>query len=455
MSLFALPASAHLHLLQWNHATADVRESENGKMAQDFESRRKRRVGRWSAAGGLIILVIAGTILFSSYFGGRNRAAAPPPPLPGIPVTVASVALETVPLQLTVIGTVEAYSTVSVRSQVNGELMKVHFTQGQFVKKGDLLFTIDPRTFQADLDQAAANQSRAAAQQRQAEANLARDEAQARTAEAQSQRYASLAEKGIVSKEQYEEMRTNAEATAAVVKADQAAIVTARESVSAAKAAANAANVQLGYTTIRSPVDGRTGSLVVNQGNLVKANDTIPLIVINQVNPIYVSFSVPEAQLGNIKRYLAEGVLRVSAGPPEKGGPPENGQLSFIDNAVDSATGTVKLRATFANKEQHLWPGMFVNVVLTLTEEPNCVTVPLPAVQTGQNGQYVFVVKPDQSVESRPVTVARSAGEKAVVASGLTPGETVVTDGQLRLRPGSRIRIAGGSEKQGAQEPTP
>ena len=423
-------------------------------MEQDLEHPHQRRTGRWVVAGGLLVLIIIGSIVFSSYVG-RERAAAPPPQPPGVPVSVATVALETVPLQITVIGTGESYSTVSVRSQVNGELMKVHFTQGQFVKKGDLLFTIDPRTFQSDLDQATANQSKAEAQQRQAEANLARDEAQARTAEAQTQRYASLVEKGVVSKDQYDQIRTNADALAEGVKADRAAIATARESVSAAKAAAHAASLQLGYTTIRSPIDGRTGSLVVNQGNIVKANDTVPLIVINQVNPIYVSFSVPEAQLGNVKRYLAEGVLRVSAAPPENGGPAENGQLSFIDNAVDSATGTVKLRATFANKEQHLWPGMFVNVVLTLTEQSNCVTVPVSAVQTGQNGQYVFVVKADQSVESRTVAVARTAGEKAILASGLNPGETVVTDGQLRLRPGSRIRVAGGSEKSGAQEPTP
>ncbi|HEU4390730.1 MAG TPA: efflux RND transporter periplasmic adaptor subunit, partial [Blastocatellia bacterium] len=349
----------------------------------------------------------------------------------------------------------EAYSTVSVRSQVNGELVKVHFTQGQFVKKDELLFTIDPRPFQSELDQATANQSRAEAQQRQAEANLARDEAQARTADAKVQRYLSLVEKGIVSKEQYDQIRTDADALAETVKADRAAIATARESVAALKAAAHAATLQLSFTSIRAPVDGRTGSLVVNQGNIVKANDTVPLVVINQVNPIYVSFSVPEAQLANVKRYLAAGVLHVTAAPPDNGGPPENGKLTFIDNAVDSATGTVKLRATFANKEQHLWPGMFVNVVLTLTEQPSCVTVPLPAVQTGQNGQYVFVVKPDQSVESRPVTVARTTGEKAILAAGLNPGETVVTDGQLRLRPGSRIRIAGGTEKSGSQEPTP
>jgi multidrug efflux system membrane fusion protein len=291
-----------------------------------------------------------------------------------------------------------------------------------------------------------ANQSKAVAQQRQAEANLVKDTAQAKTAEVEARRYESLYKEGVVSKEQSDQMRTNADALAAVVKADQAAITTERESVSAARAAVDSSRVQLGYHSIRSPIDGRTGSLVVNQGNIVKPTDTTLLVVINQVNPIYVSFAVPESQLAAIKQYMAEGSLKVAATIPDDNGQPEMGVLSFTDNAIDSATGTVRLKATFDNKDRRLWPGQFINVVLTLTTQPDSVVVPSQAVQTGQQGQYVFVVKPDQSVESRPVVVARNVGEKTIVASGLQSGETVVTDGQLRLRSGSKVKTTSGTE---------
>jgi membrane fusion protein, multidrug efflux system len=392
-------------------------------------------------AAGLLGLIVVGSILLSTWFAKKEQAASPQAQPAGMPVKTATVTTESVPLQISAIGNVQPYSTVSVKSEVDGELMKVYFSEGQYVKKGDPLFTIDPRPSQANLEQARANQSKALAQQRQAEANLIKDTAQAKTAEVEAERYGGLYRDGVVSKEQYDQMRTNADALAAVVKADQAAITTERESVNAARAAVDASKLQLGYTSIRSPIDGRTGSLVVNQGNIVKANDATPLVVINQVNPIYVSFAVPESQLAEIKRYMAQADLEVTAAIANDAGPPERGVLTFIDNTVDSATGTVRLKATFENSGLRLWPGQFVNVVLTLATQPDLIVVQSQAVQTGQQGQYVFVVKPDQTVESRPVTVARTAGDKAIIESGLQAGETVVTDGQLRLRPGSKVKV--------------
>jgi multidrug efflux system membrane fusion protein len=415
-----------------------------------------QRLGRSRLiAIGVLGLIIVGLVLFSGIFSKKEHAAARPPEPPGVPVTTASVTVETMPLQVNAIGTVEAYSTVSVRSEANGQIMKVHFTQGSYVKKGDPLFTIDPRPSQADLAGALANQARALGQQRQAEANLAKDLAQAKTAEVQAQRYELLYKQGVVSKEQADQMRTNADALAAVVKADQAAIGTERESVSAAKAATEASRVQLSYTSINAPIDGRTGSLMVNQGNIVKANDTTPLVVINQVNPIYVSFAVPESQLSDIKRYMGQSDLQVAASIPNDTGSPEQGTLTFVDNAVDTVTGTVKLKATFANTGQRLWPGQFVNVVMTLANQPDAIVVPSQALQTGQQGRYVFVVKPDQTVELRNVTVMRTAGEKTVIASGLTAGEKVVTDGQMRLRPGSKIKEAADTQQPAQDQDNP
>jgi multidrug efflux system membrane fusion protein len=412
-----------------------------------------QRLGRPGLiAIGILCLIVVGSVVFSNFFVKKEHAAGRPAEPPGVPVTTATVTSETLPLQISAIGNVEAYATVSVRSQANGQITKVHFTQGQYVKKGDPLFSIDPRPSQAELAGSLANQSRALGQQRQAEANLAKDLAQAKTAEVQAQRYEKLYRQGVVSKEQADQMRTNADALAAVVKADQAAIATERDSVNAAKAAADASRVQLSYTSISSPIDGRTGSLMVNQGNLVKANDTNPLVVINQVSPIYVTFAVPEAQLLDIKRYMSQGELQVAASIPNDTGAPEQGALTFVDNAVDPATGTVKLKATFANAGQSLWPGQFVNVVMTLATQPGAIVVPSQALQTGQQGRYVFVVNPDQTVELRNVTVQRTAGEKTIIASGLSPGEIVVTDGQLRLRPGTRIKVTDGDAQPGKDE---
>jgi multidrug efflux system membrane fusion protein len=376
---------------------------------------------------------------------------------------VGTVLQKTVPVQLRAIGSVEAYSTVSIKSMVGGEIFKVHFKEGQDVRKNDLLFTIDPRSFEAALKQAEANLGRDTAQVNQAEANLARDMARVNQAEAnlardmaqskyaedEARRYAYLVEKNYVPKEQYEQMRTNAEALAATVQADKAAVENAQAAVRASAAAVENTRIQLGYCFIRSPIDGRTGSVLVQQGNVVKAND-VPLVVIARIYPIYVTFSVPEKNLPEIKRYMAARELKVEAIIPGDEQRPEQGILTFVDNAVDTTTGTIRLKGTFENREKRLWPGQFVNTILTLTVERDAIVVPSQAVQTGQQGQFAFVVKPDLTVESRPLVVSRTIDGETVIAQGLKPGEEVVSDGQLRLIPGAKVEVKGdpGKEKQ-------
>ena len=353
---------------------------------------------------GLLILVI-----FSSACSNdksRKPVSAP------IPVTVSTATQKTVPVQLRAIGNVQSYSTVTVKSKVGGELVRVHFTEGQDVKKADLLFTIDPRPYEAAL--------------KQSEANLERDLVQAKNAQEDARRYEFLIQKGVVARQQYEKFRADADALEATVLADRAAVENVK--------------IQLGYCSIRSPIDGRTGSLIVQQGNIIKAED-ISLIVINQIVPIYVTFSVPEQFLPEIKKYIALGKIQVEAIVPMNEERPEKGIITFIDNAVDSNTGTIRLKGTFANREKKLWPGQFVNVVLTLTTEPNAIVVPSQAIQTGQQGQYVFVVKQDLTVESRPVVAGRSGSNETVVQKGLHADEKVVTDGQLRLYPGAKVEI--------------
>lgn len=398
---------------------------------------------------------------------------------PPVPVAVARVEQKAMPLQIQAIGTVEAYSVVSVRAQVGGELTRVHVKEGQDVRKGDLLFTIDPRTAQALVDQAQANlaksrvqvqQARAtlerdAARVAQARATLARDQAQAANAEVQARRYTDLLRKDLVSREQHDQYQTALQALAATVqadeadvrsaeetvRADQAAIGSAEEVVRADEAAVANAKVLLGYTTIRSPLDGRAGSLGLHEGNVVRATGTndSTLLVINQIQPIYVSFTVPQQQLPAVKRYMAEGTLQVQVLP--SGDPkPVRGTVTFVDNSVDTTTGTIRLKATFANEEKRLWPGQFVNVTLTLTTEPDAIVVPAQAVQSGQQGmQYVFVVKPDSTVDNRRVTVERTQGAETIIAKGLTPGEQVVTDGQPRLTPGTKVEVRTGEGRGG------
>ncbi len=351
------------------------------------------------------------------------------------PVTVATATRKDVPVEIQVVGNIEAYLTISVKAQVSGELTTVHFREGDFVKKGDLLFEIDPRILQAQLNQAQANLARDEAQVGQFEANLARDAAQAKYAQAEAVRYASLLEQRLISKEQEEQVRTSAEASVATIRADEASLNAARAALEASRAAVENIRVQLGYTSIRSPIDGRTGNLNVKQGNVVTANST-DLMTINQVQPIYAAFSVPEDRLPEVRKSQLV-LVSPQAGQPAS----ETGEVSFIDNAVDPATGTIRVKATFLNKDGRLWPGQFVRVTLRLAMQPNAVVVPNQAVQTGQEGSYVYVVKDDHTVESRPVVTGARVDQDLVIEKGLQPGETVVTEGQLRLAPGMRVQV--------------
>jgi multidrug efflux system membrane fusion protein len=357
-----------------------------------------------------------------------------------VPVTVVKVERKDVPVDLQVIGNVEAYSAIAVKAQVGGVLNKVHFQEGDYVKKGDPLFSIDPRPLQAQLMQAQANLAKNNAQLRQAEANLARDIAQEQYALAQAARYAKLMQEGVISKEQSEQTRTNADAISQAVSADKAAIESVKAETGATQATVDNIRLLLEYTEIHSPIDGRTGNLMVKQGNVVNAN-TVDLMTINEVEPIYVTFSLPESQLPMVKKYMARGKLPVTVIPQDDETARESGLLTFVDNNVDMGTGTIKLKGTFPNKEHKLWPGQFVRVSLRLTTQNNALVVPNQAVQTGQSGEFVFVVKDDRTVESRPVVTGVRADQDLVVDKGLEFGETVVTEGQLRLAPGSRVAV--------------
>jgi len=365
-----------------------------------------------------------------------------------VPVTVATAAQKNVPVEVQVIGNVEAYSTISVKAQVTGQLEKMFFHEGDFVKKGDILFSIDPRPLEAALNSAKANLARDEASLGQARANLARDEAQARYAKSQSDRYQQLFEQKIISRDQAEQLRATADAAAQAVAADRATIDSAQANIGASRANVENAQVQLGYTKIQSPIDGRTGNVSVKQGNVVMAN-SLELLTITQVEPIYVTFAVPESQLTAVKTYMAAGKLPVRARPQDDANGDEVGYLTFIDNAVDSTTGTIKLKGTFQNSDHKLWPGQFVRVTLRLTTQQNAVVVPNEAVQTGQNGSFIYVVKQDRTVESRPITVGARVDQDMVIQSGLEPGETVVTEGQLRLAPGSKIVVRDGNDGGG------
>lgn len=333
------------------------------------------------------------------------------PAIPPAPVTVTSAVVKTVPVEINTIGNVEPYQTISVRAQITGQITKINFKEGQDVRKGYLLFELDCRPYQEAL--------------KQAEANLARDTAQAKNAETDLQRYTALLEDQFVTRQQYDQVRTNLTALEATLKADRAVVENSR--------------VQIQYCSIYSPLDGRTGSLKVNQGNILKAND-VEVVVVNQIQPIYVTFAIPEKDLPAVKKYQAQGKLKVEAlinGDAR----PETGELTFIDNAVNKVTGTITLKGTFANREKRLWPGQFVSAVLMLTTIPDAIVVPSHTVDTSQSGQYVFVVKPDLTVEMRPVMIGSSIGGETVIVKGLQAGERVVTDGQLRLIPGAKVTI--------------
>jgi len=371
--------------------------------------------------------------------GGRRGGGGP------VPVVTTKAESKTVPVNIPAVGTVEPVTTVMVRAQITGQLSSVHFREGQDVKKGQLLFTIDPRPFQNALQQA--------------EAVLARDTATARNALQQKERFEDLFKRGLIPRDQYETQSAGAAALQATLEADRAQVDNAK--------------LNLNYTRILAPMSGRTGALGIHEGDLVRANDATPLVVINQVAPIYVTFSVPGRYLGEIRRFQAQKPLAVEArgqaplAPGAQAPPPptptpfgqevapgqgatmpakpglvEHGRVSFIDNTVDAATGTIKMKATFDNGDQGLWPGLFVQVTLSLTAEANVIVVPAAAVQPSASGQFVYVIRQDRTAEVRQVAVARQFGEEMIIARGLSAGEEVVTDGQLRLTPGAQVSIA-------------
>jgi len=365
---------------------------------------------------GALFLVVAAAGL-AAYFStdGRAREARKAPKgAPAVPVAVAVVTQETVPVRLQTIGNVEAYLTVGIKARVDGQIITVNFREGQPVKKGEVLFEIDPRPYQAAL--------------RQAEANALRDRAARDQARSQAERYEELLHKNFISKEAYAQIRTNAETAEATAQASQAALENARLNVE--------------YCTIRSPLDGYVGRVLLQAGNLVKANDANPLVVINQVKPIYVNFAVPEQYLPEIRKYNSADPLRVDVVSTDPGSPRPSGKLIFIDNAVDPSTGTIRMRARLDNADAALWPGQFVNVSVRIYEQPDAIVIPAQAVQTGPAGQYVYVIGNDLLAEVRPINVQRADGEHAIVASGLRAGERIVTRGQLRLGPKTRVQVS-------------
>jgi multidrug efflux system membrane fusion protein len=332
---------------------------------------------------------------------------------PAAPVVVSTVEQRDVPVQINAIGNVESYQTVQIRSQVNGQIERVFFKEGDDVHRGQMLFQLDKAPFQAALEQA--------------EGNLQRDQANAVNAQAQSQRYTALETQGVISREQADTMRTQAQANASAVNADKAAV--------------DAAKVQLRYTDIKAPIDGRAGALLINLGNLVKANDTPFLVQLNQVQPIYVTFSIPETQLQSVRDYSRTGHLKVFAYPKGQTANAAEGTLTFIDNGVDPTTGTVKLKGTFLNKDRRLWPGEFVDVVLNLSVRKNAIVVPTKAVQTGQQGNYVYVVDQDNVAKPQPVQPTGTFQNLTLVAGGLKSGDRVIVDGQMRVVPNSKVNV--------------
>jgi membrane fusion protein, multidrug efflux system len=365
------------------------------------------------------------------------------------PVVVATAVQRDVPIEIPYsVGTVEAYKTISLRSQISGQLTQIYFNEGDYVKKDDKLFSVDPRLYDAQLQQARANLAKSRALLEQAKANVDRDIAQQNYLEQSAQRQAQLFAQSIASRDQADQARANANAQKQTVEADRAAVQSAEAQINADQANIDNLAVQLSYATINSPIDGRTGSVTVKVGNIVAPN-TQEVVTINQVEPIYVTFAVPEARLAEVKKYSAAGSLPVTVRSQDDGSIGTTGKLTFIDNTVDATTGTIKLKATFENKDRKLWPGQFLNVVLRLTTQPNAVVVPNQAVQNGQDGQFIYVVKADRTVEARPVTTGSRVGEDLVIMQGIEAGETVVTEGQLRLQPGSLVTTGEGRGGKG------
>ena len=394
-------------------------------------------------------LFVFATLCLLAYSGCTASKTADGPPGAGpTPVRIGKVTRESVPVQITAVGNVEAFATVLVKAQVSGEVVDVHFVEGDYVRKDQPLFSIDSRPYEVALRQAEANLARSRAQREQAVAAKARDAAQARNARTEFERNEPLLAQKMVSQEEYDQAKANADALAAAVVANEAAIKAADEAIQAAQADIDEARLFLDYCNIRSPLDGRTGSLLIHKGNLVRANDTSPLVTITQVQPIYVTFAVPEKHLNDIRGFMAKGPLEAVAMLPGDGNQPPAGTLTFIDNEVDERTGTIRMKATFANEDQRLWPGQFVSVSLHMTVMDNAVVAPSEAVALGQDGYYVYVVKPDMSIQVRQVIPGDTWNNLTVIQEGLEIDESVVTDGLLRASPGAKVRIIADAEEK-------
>jgi multidrug efflux system membrane fusion protein len=357
----------------------------------------------------LAVLLAAAIVWSGGCATEKNQRKGPPV----VPVMAEKAVSMDVPVKLNAIGTVDAFNTVSVTARVSGQLLQVGFSEGQDVEQGDLLFQIDPAPYQATLQEAQANLDRDKAKQANAEADLAR--------------YTDLVKKDYVTREEYDSIVSTAAAAKATVQADEAAVQSAR--------------LNLDYCTIRAPIAGRTGNLLVKQGNLITANGGSPLVTINQVVPVYVNFTISEEQLTDVRRYAQRGTLAVQAYLPSDSANVYNGKLTFINNEVDMRTGTILLKATFPNGNRALWPGQFVQVGLILTKQRQAIVVPMAAVQASQQGDYIYVIRPDSTADLRPVVQGTRLDDKVVITSGVQAGERVVTDGQLRLMPGAKVMI--------------
>jgi multidrug efflux system membrane fusion protein len=377
----------------------------------------------------LVVLLTCGYFFRGFFFetATETRSARPA----AAQLVVADVAAQSpTPILVTAIGTVQSIATVMIKSRVDGEIAKVHFEEGQEVKEGDILFTLDDRAVRAQLQQA--------------EANLERDRAQLERFQSEVTRQTELAHRGVASAQKLEDVTTSVAVTEATVRASAATVENAR--------------VNLNYTTIRAPITGRTGSIVLKRGNVVKAMDTgpavVPLVTITQLRPIYVALTVPERYLADLRTAMAAGPVPVVVTVPGQPKAPIAGTLTFIDNQVDVATGTISLKAKFANDDDRLWPGQFVNVTLTLGVQADAIVVPSAAIQAGPNGPYVFLVRPDSTAELRLVQVNRTLNDRTVIADGLVAGDRVVVDGQMRLGNGTRVTVQGTAPPK-AQQPTP
>lgn len=420
---------------------------------------RRRRY--YIIAAGVLILAV---LLFA--FAQRQT---PPKPQKQVPVVVDVVRMQTVPITLRSIGSVTAMNSVSVKPHVNGQIMQTFFKEGQPVTAGQLLFSIDPRPLEAALSQQKADaQSKSAlvAQAKaaiskdeallaQAKANVQKDQAIAANAEVEAKRYELLAKEGAVSREQADQYRTTAFSAKATVKADQAIVGNVKASIEAdranlmsakaqlaqSQAAVQNAEVQLSYSQIRSPISGIAGNIQILTGNVVRA-DTDVLVTINQIQPINVNLTVPERQFDDVRRYSGAGAILAEAYDSQGNPIASNGRLMFENNTVDSTTGTVLLKVMFDNSLTRLWPGQFVNTVLTLSTIPNAIVVPSQAVQTGPNGQFIWMLKADNTVYMQAVETGQTSGNMTVITKGVVPGQKIITDGQLQLAPNTKVTIS-------------